>query len=172
MRDVRQELKPPFAMKRRELISILISISVFWQATASAKDPSDAEPRWTFLGDDDSLRETIREAGQVLLICVYQTSLDRVKPPFADVVLRATVVQTVKGPHKMGDRIIIRFSTDSLPADEAARAKFVEDAAAKNLGSLKMAFLQGVRSDDYVSEWLYVPSFDPDMLAFAIKNNR
>lgn len=159
-------------MKRRELISILLVSSAFSQATGSAKDQSDEAPRWTFLGDDDSLRDTIKEAGQILLVCVFQTSLDRVKPPFAEVVLRATVVQTVKGTHKMGDRVTIRFSTDSLPADEVARAKFIQDAAAKNLGSLKMAFLRGAQSDDYVSEWLDVPAFDPAMLAFAIKNNQ
>jgi len=159
-------------MKRRELISIFIGASVYCQTTISAEDPSDAAPRWMFLGDDDSLRYTIREAGQVLLVCVFQTSLDHVNPPFAEVVLSATVVQAVKGTHKIGDRITIRFKTDSLPADEDARAKFIENAAANNLGSLKMAFLQGARSDDYVSEWLYVPAFDPAMLAFAIENNR
>jgi len=162
----------PSAMKRRELISTLISTSVFHHASARAKESSDAAPRWKFLGDDDALRETIKEAGQVLLVCVFQTSLDRVKPPFSDVVLRATVVQTVKGTHTLGDRITIRFNTDSLPIDEAARAKFIEDVAAKNLGSLKLAFLRGARSDDYGSEWLYVPAYDPDMPAFAAKNSR
>ena len=155
---------------------MLIGTSAFCQAPVRAKDSvqesSDKAPRWTFLGDDDSLRGTINDAGQVLLICVFQTSLERIKPPFAEVVLRATVVQIVKGTHKVGDRIAIRFGTDSLPREEAARTKFIEDTAAKNLGSLKMAFLQGVRSDEYESEWLYVPSFDPAMLAFAITNNR
>ena len=160
-------------MKRRELISILFGASVFCHATAGAKEPSDAAPRWTFLGEDDGLRATVKDAGQVLVVCIFQTSLDRVKPPIAEVVLRATVVQTVKGTHKVGDKITVRFSTDSLPVyDEGARPKFIEKAAAANLGSLKMAFLQGARSDEYVSEWLFVPNFDPAMLAFAIKNNR
>jgi len=155
---------------------MFIGESVFCYATVGAKDsaqePPNAAPRWKFLGDDAALSETIKEAGQVLLVCVSQTSLDLVKPPFAEVVLRATVVQTVKGTHKLGDRITIRFSTDSLPIDETARAKFIEDAATKNLGSLKLAFLQGARSDDYGSEWLYVPAFDPDMLSFVTKNSR
>ncbi len=163
-------------MKRRELIPMLVGTAALSQANAGAKPPkkeaSDGANRWGFLGDDDSLRKTIREAGQVLLICVYQISLDQVKPPFAQVFFRATVVQTVKGIHRMGDRISIRFMTDSLPGDETERAKFNEDATAKNLGSLKMAFLQGAKADEYGCEWLEVPSFDPDMLNFATKNSR
>jgi hypothetical protein len=163
-------------MNRRELIPLLIRISGLTPNVVKAKDPApekpDAAPRWTFLGDDDALRHTIKEAGQVVLICVYQTSLGQVNPPFAEVVLRATVVQTIKGAHAVGDKIAIRFKTDSLPADEKKRDKFIDDVANKNLGSLKMAFLTGDKMDDYTTEWLYVPNFDPDMLAFAVKNRR
>jgi len=163
-------------MKRRDLIFTLVGATAFYHVSAEAKDsvqePSDAAPRWGFLGDDAALRGTIKEAGQVLLVCVFQTSLDRVDPPFAGVVLRATVVQVVKGNHTLGDKITISFATDSLPLDEPARAKFIEAAAAKNLGSLKLAFLPGKRSDDYEIEWLDVPAFEPDMLEFAIKNSQ
>lgn len=151
---------------------MLIGIPAFCHATARGEDASDRAPRWKFLGDDDALRQTISEAGQVLLVCVFETSLDRIKPPFAEVALRAAVVQVVKGTHTLGDKITIRFPTDSLPIDEAARDKFIEDAAAKNLGSLKLAFLRGGRSDDYQCEWLDVPAFDSDMLAFVTKNNQ
>ena len=155
---------------------MLVGTAALSQTNAGAKDApkeaSDGAPRWGFLGDDDGLRKTISEAGQVLLVCVYQISLDQVKPPFAQVVFRATVVQTVKGTHRMGDRISIRFMTDSLPGDETERAKFNEDATARNLGSLKMAFLQGAKADEYGCEWLDVPSFDPDMLNFATKHSR
>lgn len=140
---------------------------------ASAKEPvekPETAPRWGLLGDDSALRETIREAGQVLFICVYETTLDNVKPPFAEVILRATVVGSVKGTHTLGDKITLRFHTDSLPLDEAGRNKFIETAAAKNLGSLKMAFLRGAKADDYQCEWLDLPAFDPEMLAFARKN--
>jgi hypothetical protein len=82
------------------------------------------------------------------------------------------VVQVVKGDHKLGDKITIRFDTDSLPLDETARAKFIEEAAAKNLGSLKLAFLPGAKSDDYEIEWLEVPDFEADMLEFSTKNSR
>ena len=146
---------------------MITGASMLCRSVALAKDGSegsDAAPRWKFLGDDDSLRATIQESAQVLLVCVYQTSLDRVKPPFAEVVLRCTVVQSVKGAHRLGDRVTIRFLTDSLPDDDAKRTKFIDDAAAKNLGSLKMAFLRGARAEDYACEWLDVPAFDPDML--------
>jgi hypothetical protein len=163
-------------MNRRELIPLLIGMSVLSPNVVKAKDPApekpDAAPRWKFLGDDGALRHTIKEAGQVVLICVYQTSLNEVSRSVSEVVLRATVVQTIKGAHAVGDKIVIRFMTDSLPADEKKRDKFIDDVANKNLGSLKMAFLTGDKMDDYTTEWLYVPNFDPDMLAFAVKNRR
>jgi hypothetical protein len=154
---------------------MLTGTSVLYHGAAKAKDAkgeSDGAPRWKFLGDDASLRETIKESAHVLLICVYQTSLERVKPPFAEVVLRATVVQVVKGAHKLGDRISISFHTDSLPEDEGERTTFIDGAAIKNLGALKMAFLDGDKANEYGCEWLDVPAFDPEMLAFAMKNSR
>ena len=163
-------------MNRREIIPVLISLFGLSQSVVKAKEPVskklDAAPRWTFLGDDDALRHTIKEVQQVVLVCVYQTSLNQVNPPFAEVVLRATVVQTIKGGHAIGDKIAIRFMTDSLPSDAKERDKFIQDIANKNLGSLKMAFLMGDKMGDYLTEWLYVPDFDPDMLAFAVKNRR
>ncbi|MDB6134834.1 MAG: hypothetical protein JWM59_3077 [Verrucomicrobiales bacterium] len=162
-------------MMRRDVIKLISGAPIFCGNTAVAKDlaaATDASPRWKFLGDDDRFRETIREAAQVLLICIYQTSLDLVKPPFAEVVLRATVVQCVKGNHSLGDRITIRFYTDSLPVDEDKRIKFTEDAATRNLGSLKIAFLQGDKVNDYSCEWVDVPAFDAEMLAFAVKHSK
>ncbi len=161
-------------MNRRHFLFTLAVAAAFHPLAALSEEPAapDAESpqRWGILGDDESLKETIDDCGQVLLVCVYQTSLKDVNPPFADVVLRATVVQAVKGTHQIGDRIAIRFKTDSLPLDDAARAKFIEAAAVKNLGSLKMAFLPGARTDDYDCDWLNVPAFKPEMLAFAIKH--
>jgi hypothetical protein len=162
-------------MNRRKLISVL-TVGALSQTMASAKDAPkkepDGAPRWKFLGDDDSLRETIRECSQVLLICVYQTSLEDVKPPFAMVVFHATVVQSVKGAHKLGDRISIRFVTDRLPSDEAERSKFIADRAAKNAGALRMAFIRDGKDGVYSCEWLDVPTYEPAMLDFAMKNRK
>ena len=166
-------------MNRREIIPFLIGLFGLFGLSPNvvkAKEPVpqklDGAPRWTFLGDDDALRHTIKEVEQVVLVCVYQTSLNQVNPPFAEVVLRTTVVQTIKGGHAIGDKVAIRFMTDSLPSDAKERHKFIQDIANKNLGSLKIAFLMGDKMDDYLTEWLYVPDFDPDMLAFAVKNRR
>ena len=162
-------------MNRRQLMTTLTGSSALFHGAVKAEDAkeeSDGAPRWKFLGDDDSLTETIKESDHVLLICIFQTSLERINPPFAEVVFRATVVQAVKGTHKLGDKISISFHTDSLPVDEAERNKFIEGEAAKYLGALRMAFLNGDKPNEYVCEWLDVPAFDPEMLAFAIKNSR
>lgn len=163
-------------MNRRELIPLLIGMFGLSPNVVKAKDTApkklDAAPRWKFLGDDGALRHTIREVQQVVLVCVYQTSLNQVSRSVSEVVLRATVAQTIKGTHAVGDKITIRFMTDSLPSDEKKRDKFINDVANKNLGLLKMAFLMGDKMGDYLTEWLYVPDFDPDMLAFAVKNRR
>jgi hypothetical protein len=73
------------SMKRRALIPVVISPWVLGLGNARAV----AAPRWKFLGDDGSLRATVRDPDQVLLICVYQTSLKRLRLPFAEVVLNA-----------------------------------------------------------------------------------
>jgi hypothetical protein len=60
-------------MNRRQLMTLLTGTSVLWQGAARAKDAkgeTESAPRWKFLGDDASLRETIQEAEQVLLVCV------------------------------------------------------------------------------------------------------
>jgi hypothetical protein len=161
-------------MNRRDFLFTLAAAAAYHPLTVLSKEAvaadCEAPLRWGFLGDDDNLRETLNECGQVLLVCVYQTSLEDVNPPFAEVVLRATVVQALKGTHQIGDRIVIRFRTDSLPQDDAERAGFIEAAAVKNLGALKMAFLPGTRADEYECDWLDVPSFDPGMLDFATKH--
>jgi hypothetical protein len=162
-------------MQRRHFAYAIIGGAISSSLAAYSKDAEpdkDSAPRWGFLGDDDSLRATIKECSQVLLLCIYQTTLEEVKPPFATVVLKGTVIQAVKGTYKLGDKITLRFNTDSLPKEEADRAKFVEAAAAKNLGALKIAFLTGQQGVDYSCEWLDVPAYDADMLAFATKNSK
>lgn len=161
-------------MNRRHFLFTLAAAAAYHPLKVLCEEAAPPDPesplRWGFLGDDENLRETIDECGQVLLVCVYETSLENVKPPFADVVLRATVIQAVKGTHKIGDRIAIRFGTDSLPREDAERASFIEEAAAQNLGALKMALLPGDKSDKYDCDWLDTPKFKPEMLEFTTKH--
>ena len=106
-------------------------------------------PRWGFLGDDEGLKATYNDAKRVVFVCIFETELRDVRPPFADVVYHATVIETYKGELKVGDRIQISFRTDSLPADEDERRKFVEKADKNNKGSLKFAFLHGGKDGAY-----------------------
>lgn len=136
-----------------------------------APEPEEAAPRWGCLGDDDGLRRTIAESDHILFVCVYQTDLEKVKPPFAEVVLSATVVEPLKGSHSTGDKITISFHTDSLPTAEGEREKFIAAAAAKYLGSLKVAYLQGEKSAAHECDWTEVPAYTAEMAAF-VKANR
>lgn len=133
--------------------------------------PEDAPRKWKWLGDDESLRQTIATSDQVLFVCVYQTALENAKPPFAWVVLSATVVEALKGSHSTGDKVTIRFPTDDLPKDEGEREKFIAAAAEKNLGSLKIAYLKGKKSAAHSCEWLDLAPHTPEMAAF-VKANR
>jgi hypothetical protein len=137
---------------------------------APAPQPQDAAPRWLFLGEDADLQRTIAECDHVLLVCVYQTALENVKPPFAEVVLSATTVESLKGTHATGDKISLRFYSDSLPSEEDKRAQFIEAAAKKNLGSLKLAFLRGEKSATHSCEWLDLAPYSPELIDFVRKN--
>jgi hypothetical protein len=85
------------------------------------------------------------------------------------VTLHATVVDSYKGDLKIGDKIKIRFSTDSLEGDEETRRKFMEEANNRNKGALKFAFLSEVEKGGYSCEWLDVPSYNVEMRKF-LKN--
>ncbi len=162
-------------MQRRDFVHTIVGGTLCSSLAAYSKDAEPTKgsaPRWGLLGNDDSLRETIKECNQVLLLCIYQTTIEDIKPPFATVVFRGTIVQAVKGTHKLGDKITLRFPTDSLSIEETDRIKFIEGADAKNLGALKMAFLRGQQTMNYSCEWLDVPTYDADMLDFATKNSR
>ena len=157
-------------------MSRILCLAIFALSTSailSAKAPKPVEaghaPKWSFLGDDDSLRATIKESQQVLLVCVYSTDLRNVKPPEATVVLSATVVESIRGSHELGDRITISFQTDSLPLEDEERTRFIESSANQYLGSLRLAFLTQAKSRDYSAEWLYVPACTSEMVAFARK---
>lgn len=161
-------------LKAMNLLRCLAAVACAMPSELHAAEPplaaSEPAPKWKLLGDDDGLRATIRQAGQIVLLCVYQTELREVKPPFAEVVIRATVVEAMKGDHAIGDRISVQFPTDSLPMDTDQQKKFIESAALKNLGALKIAFLSGTKSQEYSSEWLYVPGFMAEMASFIRTN--
>ncbi len=124
------------------------------------------EPRWGFLGDDDSLASTFNDAKNVVLVCVYETELRDVKPPFAEVVHFATVIESQKGELKMGEKIQIGFKTDSLPVDEEEQQDFVQKANTSSKGSLKFAFLHGEEAGVHFCDFLDVPNYTKEMHEF------
>lgn len=152
------------------LLALLAILSPIRGEEASPP-PQDSAPRWKFLGDDEDLRRTIAGADQVLFVCVYQTALEEVQPPFAKVVLSATVVKPLKGTHAIGDKIHLSFHSDSLPEDPAERDQFIAAAAERNLGSLKIAFLKGEKAAAHSCEWLDIAPYSAEMLKF-VKENR
>jgi hypothetical protein len=139
---------------------LLLSVAGVIQAQA---------PRWGFLGDDDSLKSTFTDAKRVVLVCVYDTELRDIKPPFAEVVYLATVIESQKGELETGDKIQIGFKTDSLPLDEAERLKFVENANKASKGALKFAFLHGAEGGVQFCEFLDVPNYTKEMHEFLKK---
>ncbi len=123
-------------------------------------------PRWGFLGEDEGLEQTYRDAMSVVFVCVFATELRDVRPPFAKVVYHATVIESYKGELQIGEKIQICFYTDSLPLDEAKRQEFVENANKKNKGSLKFAFLHGGKEGSYSCEFMDVPKYTVEMREF------
>jgi hypothetical protein len=154
----------------RLFLPLILSLCAMPSPLPAEETPADAAPRWLFLGDDADLKRTIAESDHVLLVCVYQTALENVKPPFAEVVLSGTAVESLKGTHATGDKITLRFPSDSLPAKEDKRAQFIDAAAKKNLGSLKLAFLRGEKSAAHSCEWLDLAPYSPELIDFVRKN--
>ena len=152
------------------VLSLCATASPLHAEETPAPQQQDAAPRWLLLGEDADLRRTIAESDHVLLVCVYQTALENVKPPFAEVVLSATTVESFKGAHATGEKITLRIHSDSLPSQEDKRAQFIEAAAKKNLGSLKLAFLRGEKSAAHSCEWLDLAPYSPELIDFVRKN--
>jgi hypothetical protein len=152
------------------VLSLCATASALHAEESPAPQQQDAAPRWQLLGEDADLRRTIAESDHVLLVCVYQTALENVNPPFAEVVLSATTVESLKGTHATGDKIALRFHSDSLPSQADERAQFIDSAARKNLGSLKLAFLRGEKSAAHSCEWLDLAPYSPEMIDFVHKN--
>ncbi len=148
----------------KNLLSVLI-ILLFPACWVNAKDPatSDQAPRWLHLGDDADLKKTFQEAEQVVVICIFKTVLEEVDPPFATVVHNATVVRSLKGNLKVGDKIEVAFRTDSLPGDEAERAKFVAKADESAAGDLRFGFIFGHKGKRHEVEWLDLPDYSKAM---------
>lgn len=138
-----------------------------FQLLAGAILPAmDAAPRWGCLGDDKSLTATFDAAQNVVLVCIFDTELRDVRPPFAEVVYHATVIESHKGALKIGEKIRISFPTDSLPAGEDERRKFVENANSRNKGALRFAFLHEGADGNYSCEWCDVPLYQKEMRDF------
>jgi hypothetical protein len=77
------------------------------------------------------------------------------------------VVEPFKGGHLIGEKITLRFHTDSLPTDPDERSKFIDAVAAKNLGALKIAFVTGGKATEHSCEWLDVVPYSAEMAAFV-----
>jgi hypothetical protein len=122
-------------------------------------------PKWGFLGGDDDVAGLCSESTNVVLICIVDTELvyevgsRKLKPPFAQVIHHATVVQSHKGALKVGDRIKIGYVTDRLPMEESKRSGFIEAANKKAKGSLKYAFLGSGEGGEYFCEWLNLADY-------------
>ena len=72
--------------------------SILWRATLllllSVGLLKGQDPRWGFLGDDGALEAAFDEAKGVVFVCVFETELRDVRPPFAEVVYHATVIES------------------------------------------------------------------------------
>ena len=126
----------------------------------------DAPPRWGFLGDDKALTLTFDDAENVVLLCQIDSELERVKPPFAEVIYHGTVVETLKGDLEVGQKIKVRFGTDSLPVDAQEREKFVESRNSASRGALRFVFLDKPMDGVYGCDWTQVPLYGGDMHRF------
>ncbi len=125
-----------------------------------------AAPRWVFAGDDESLMDSFDDAKGVVMVCVTDTELQDVKPPFATVIYHGTVVEALKGSLKTGQGIKFSIHTDSLPKDEAKRKAFVAERRETARGSLRFAFLFEERDGIYRSDWTLVPRYEQQMHRF------
>lgn len=145
----------------------LLALIAFTCSTMAAfAEEGDGAPRWFLLGDDNRLKQTFSEAKQVALVCIYSTTLEDVRPPFALVVHHATVVRSLKGGLKIGEKIEIVFATDSLPKSDEERETFVRQAHDAAEGDLRFAFLSGGTKPRFETEFLYVPDYSEDMANF------
>lgn len=162
----------------KPFLVILAAIALAGNVTSGEEDEDgpiglptgDVAPRWFFLGEDDALRGTYHEAKQVVMICIFETTLENIRPPFAKVIHHATVTRSLKGDLRIGDKIEIEFSTDSLPRDDVERAKFTEKVNKKSKGSLRFAFLfdevKGGEPKRFWTEFLYLPKYNQEMSEF------
>jgi len=130
---------------------------------------ADKPPRWGFLGEDKDLTFSFNNALCVALVVIFDTELRNIRPPIAEVVLHATVVDIHKGNLKIGDKIKISLYTDTLDGNAETQRKFIEDANSRNKGALKFAFLHEVKEGDFTCEWLDLPGYTSDMQEFLRK---
>ena len=152
----------------------LRTLLVVWVALVALTFSQD--PKWGFLGNDDDVARSCSESTNVVLVCVVDTELvyavgsRKLKPPSAQVIHHATVVQSYKGGLKIGDRVKIGFVTDRLPMDESKRTDFIVAANKKAKGSLKFAFLGSGENGEYFCEWIDLENYS-EGLRLVIASN-
>ncbi|WP_411825562.1 hypothetical protein [Luteolibacter sp. AS25] len=146
--------------------NLLIAVIFTCISAVCLANEDGEEPKWSFLGDDDGLRYYFGEAQQVILLCIVATDLEDIRPPFATVVHRATVVRSLKGDLKIGDKIEVTFATDSLPTNKEDREKFIMRAHESAQGDLRFAFLSEGEKPRFSTEFLFVPKYTSEMAVF------
>ena len=119
------------------------------------------------IGDDNQLTARFSDARTVALICIFASEVDVHGGMHGMVSYHATVVKTFKGKNSVGERIKFGFLTDSLPKDEKARLKFIDEVSKREVGSLKFIFRGSERDDsDFYLEYMDTPSYSKEMAKF------
>ena len=155
-------------MKQTVLAFCLAALCLSSMANDRKDASNNARPKWGFLGDDDSLLDTIKDHDEAILGCVHRVEFVDIKGGFATVHLHVTVARTFKGKLKPYDRIIVEFPIDDVPTEAAARDKMLHALRDNDTGNLRFCFIQRPKGTEvhYRSEWLFVPKFSSEMNDF------
>lgn len=154
----------PKNMKRTKSIFVfLIHITL---TLTSSGDEDSKPPRWLLLGDDAALKQTYAESADIFLACIYETTLEEIRVPFATVVHKATVVRVLKGDTKIGDKVELAFATDSLPYNAKEREQYIEKANTRARGSLRFVFPYGRKKMRFLAEFLDIPEYSEELSDF------
>lgn len=146
--------------------TLLTLIALTFTMMAAFAEEVDGIPRWLLLGDDDDLKQAFTESEQVVLVCLYATTLEEVRPPFAMVVHHATVVKSLKGDLEIGEKIEIAFHTDSLPESAEEREPFIRREEERDKGDLTFIFLFGGKRPRFDADFTGVPDYSKEMADF------
>lgn len=135
------------------------------------------DPKWGWIGGDEDVAATFVRSKKVALVCIVDTEVlpevdgRKLRPPFAMIVHHATVVSSLRGDLRIGDKIKVGYVTDSLPVDDAKRVLFIRKANEKHKGVLKYVFLgdDAVGDAKYGIEWIEFPDYSPELGQFLSK---